>query len=291
MRVHWIVVGLVALLALGMAAGCGVEEHEDGDLPETVGFQSLGSYLSDAPVLVDGSLYVATGNGEVHQIDPANGAILWSTPEAVTNASGPPMVTADTVFVMTYDASVVAIDRTSGEQRWRKPGEDETGWSLDDEDVTPENARCFGHDPASGILIMGGGNGMVLGIADADGTLRWARDLGAPVFAGPVVLDGIAYVNTMAGELHAIRAKDGGDIWEISTAKEKDTGEGTDEAVEDPADPEPAAEPADDDSAEPATAAGDVPDPAPAATDEAAEPPPEAAADAPEPAPAAAAAE
>lgn len=42
---------------------------------------------------------------------------------------------------------------------------------------------------------------------------RWRHSLGAPTWAPPVVGDGIVFVGTAAGAMHAVRASDGAGVW------------------------------------------------------------------------------
>jgi outer membrane protein assembly factor BamB len=42
---------------------------------------------------------------------------------------------------------------------------------------------------------------------------RWARQLGAAVWASPVARDGVVYLGTADGHFHAVRAADGSDVW------------------------------------------------------------------------------
>lgn len=204
----------LAFLILPSLLGCTTADKERTDLQGSVGFQSIGSYLSDGPVLVDGSMYVVTGVGSVHQIDPASGEILWASADSVGGVSGQPVVLPDAVLVMTYTGEVVSIDKASGAVQWRAPGDE--GWALSGEAVdSPENARCFGYDPASDTAVMAGANGMVLGVNASDGSLRWARNIGANVFAAPAVAGGAVFINTMGGQVFAIEAADGSDRWEL----------------------------------------------------------------------------
>jgi len=41
----------------------------------------------------------------------------------------------------------------------------------------------------------------------------WSRPLGAKVWASPAVRDGVVYVGTVDGKMHAVRAADGGEVW------------------------------------------------------------------------------
>ncbi len=214
MRTTRLSLSALALLILPAMLGCTTAEKAQTDLQGSVGFQSIGSYLSDGPVLADGYLYVVTGAGSVHQVDPATGEVVWASAESVGGVSGQPVVLADAVLVMTYTGEVVSIDKASGAVQWSAPGDE--GWTLSGESVdAPENARCFGLDPASDTAVLAGANGAVLGVNAADGSLRWSRNIGANVFAAPAVVDGVVYINTMGGQIYAIVAADGSDQWSI----------------------------------------------------------------------------
>ncbi len=43
--------------------------------------------------------------------------------------------------------------------------------------------------------------------------VSWHYDLGAPTWAPPVAADGVVYVGTSAGRVHAVRARDGSRVW------------------------------------------------------------------------------
>ena len=44
--------------------------------------------------------------------------------------------------------------------------------------------------------------------------IAWSRALGAKIWASPIAADGIVYVGTADGKFHAVRAADGGEVWQ-----------------------------------------------------------------------------
>lgn len=67
------------------------------------------------PVVVDGTVYVADGNGFTHAIDTDSGDTEW---KVETGMNYPPLVTRDTVYCSGGDVSVHAVDRETGSRRW-----------------------------------------------------------------------------------------------------------------------------------------------------------------------------
>jgi PQQ-like domain len=71
---------------------------------------------SVSPVLGE-ALYVGTNAGTMYALDPATGAIQWST--SVGAAISAPAAVADgTVFVPTADGRLVALDAATGGRSW-----------------------------------------------------------------------------------------------------------------------------------------------------------------------------
>lgn len=86
-----------------------------------------GSYR---PAVANGTLYTPStyenGQRDLLAIDTANGDISWRTPIGSKVLTGPPVVSADSVYVQTAregEVLIVAYDRTTGERRaeWSLP--------------------------------------------------------------------------------------------------------------------------------------------------------------------------
>jgi len=89
--------------------------------------------VSAIPTVVDGVVYVGAWDGNFYSIDAATGNVLWQT--FVGMAPSPPdttcmpgigvssqsVVSGDTVYVGGGDSAVYALNRLTGETRWRLP--------------------------------------------------------------------------------------------------------------------------------------------------------------------------
>jgi outer membrane protein assembly factor BamB len=93
--------------------------------------RSLGAPISAAPTVVQGTIYVGAWDGNFHAIDTESGEIRWTTfvgksptPQnpacfPATGVAAQATVVDDLVYIGGGDASVYALDKQSGEIRWR----------------------------------------------------------------------------------------------------------------------------------------------------------------------------
>ncbi len=130
-----------------------------------------------APVISDGTAYVATATGVVHAVDLDDGTARWTTATG-RDVYTTPAVDGEHVYLLA-DGSVVALDRASGERRWRT----DTGESL-----------INGLVVAGDAVYTGGTN--LTALATADGTVRWQYPIptGTGGFGSPAVLNGVVFV-------------------------------------------------------------------------------------------------
>lgn len=115
-----------------------------------------------------------------------------------------PVVAGGTVYAMDAISQVSAFELATGRRRWRidaRPEDDHEGGLGGGLAVEGET------------LVVVNGWAEVLGVAVADGAIRWRRRLPAPARGGPGVLDGRAFVGTVEGQLTATTLADGSGLW------------------------------------------------------------------------------
>lgn len=119
--------------------------------------------------------------------------VRWSTGPDVVAA--PPAFDAQTAYVVTHDAAVVALDLDSGQERWRA-------------EVPATLAPATGDG-----LVFVVADGAVHALLASTGAVRWRRPLdGVP--AGPPYWDtGWLLLSLQNGDLVALRASDGAPMW------------------------------------------------------------------------------
>jgi outer membrane protein assembly factor BamB len=170
----------------------------------------------------------------VSSIDASNVAALvpaWSTDIAGTVA-GTPVVAGGSVYVVTWDGLVVALDLTSGVQQWTS----DLGASVADPMFGGTIGAASGAAVDGGVVYVGDAAGTLHAIDAATGATNWTAQVdpqsGAGILAAPAVWNGLVYcpVASMAGDepfrgsLVAVAASDGSIAWQRFFALE--TGQG-----------------------------------------------------------------
>lgn len=180
-----------------------------------------GDVQSAAPVVDDGTVFSVAS--EASAVDGRTGEVLWSV-DLPGEAEGAPALTGDELVVATTDA-LVGLDREDGDTSWStplpRPAPRPLTLAADAERViVPLAARegapgVYGYDATTGderwsapalaartpavaddaVYVTGyradGDTGVLRALSLADGTERWARDLGSPDVPPVVSPDGI----------------------------------------------------------------------------------------------------
>jgi outer membrane protein assembly factor BamB len=217
-----------------------------------------GQYLHLEPVIVGGSLYAVSADGEVVAVGPATGDIRWRVDLDDRIMAG---VGGDSrqLYVVNDNAELIAIDRQEGEENWRlnlpnevlAPPQSNGNLVLTqtiDGKVVAANAqsgeRLWQYDaPAPSLSIrataspvVGGelalvslANGRVVALALASGQPVWQYVVGEPsgrtelerlvdVTAEPVIVEGAALLAGYQGKLALVDLRNGEEIWSRSTS-------------------------------------------------------------------------
>jgi outer membrane protein assembly factor BamB len=211
----------VVLAVLGAAlitlAGCKDKEidppAELGDIKATrvvhrtwsagLGGDSKRLRLALRPMVVDGTVYAASHDGEVVAMSAANGKHLWTTKTKLALSAGPE-VDGGLVVLGSSDGDIVALDAANGSERWRK--------SIGSEVL----ARPL---IAKDVVVIRTVDGHVEGMAATDGAQRWAvdeqvpkltlRGTAPPVLAGDRIIAGFD-----SGKVLAIDPRNGDVLWD-----------------------------------------------------------------------------
>ncbi len=161
-------------------------------------------------------LFVGTEQGLLMVLTASSGKLKWKK-----TAEGPvrkaPVLTDDTVYVVTEADSVVAFARDNGTVLWR--------YNRD----APETMSVTGHAGLllnDGKLYTGFTDGVVVALSAGDGSVQWERDtsvdvspddLRAPRFVDvdttPVIIDRELWVASFAGGLYGLSTGNGGVLW------------------------------------------------------------------------------
>ena len=162
--------------------------------------------------VVDGTLYVSTGYGELHALDAATGAPRW-----VQRLDAPittPKVAGGLVHVVSRDGRGWAIDAGTGRIRWE----------LTAGPASAVTATAPAPAVAGRIVVFPFGSGEMLAALRTSGLRVWGASVSGvrrgvaynevgDITGDPVVSGGTIYAGTSAGRIVALSAASGERIW------------------------------------------------------------------------------
>lgn len=184
----------------------------------------LGECAGD-PVLFEGALLVATADGKVYGLSPADGRSIWAT-NLESRVWGRPLFARERALMLVpaRNGRLYAVDGRSGERRWvAELGDPLLGVAIGADraiatsvagrvyavDLTSGNVlwnRSIGMMPGSAPCVTGdsiyvaGPEGRLLALTAAAGDSLWSRSLGGP-FPTPPVVSGEALLLASSGGL------------------------------------------------------------------------------------------
>jgi outer membrane protein assembly factor BamB len=158
------------------------------------------SSLSDIdaePVIDQGRVYAVGQGGRMVAMDIASGNRMWEQNIAGIST---PWIAGEWLFVVTDDARLMCLSRTSGKVRWiaqlkhyKNPKK-------------PKNPISWvGPVLAGGKLILGSSRGELVFVSPSDGSISATIDLKSPISLQPVVANNTLYVLDDKGRLTAFR--------------------------------------------------------------------------------------
>lgn len=109
-----------------------------------------------------------------------------------------PAIDGPMIFVASADGMVVALDKASGDVRWRQ---------RTNESITG------GVGAASGQVVFGTRDARVIALSQADGSQLWSAAVSSEVLAAPQTDGRVVAVQSVDGRLTALNATDGTQRW------------------------------------------------------------------------------
>ncbi|HKX79429.1 MAG TPA: PQQ-binding-like beta-propeller repeat protein [Novosphingobium sp.] len=166
----------------------------------------------------NGRVYVTSGFGEVAALDAASGDQVWKAKPAGP-LRGSPTVAFDSVYVMTQDNQIFALNAATGALAWSESG-------------SVEQAGVFGvAAPAAGqgTVIAGYSSGELVAYRYENGRQLWSDALArtsistevgslTDVDADPIIDSGRVYALGQGGRMAAYELVSGQRIWELNLA-------------------------------------------------------------------------
>jgi len=165
-------------------------------------------YLS-SPVVLQGSVYFGSGDGNVYCLDSATGSLKWKFQTGdVVHAS--PVLANGLLYIGSWDSYFYALDAATGKERWRfKTGEDPDIHNQ----VGIQTSAVVAHD----MVYFGCRGSCRYALDAATGQKKWAyNNKGSWVIASPLVSDGkLFFATSDSGMFRALDAKSGQELFSI----------------------------------------------------------------------------
>jgi outer membrane protein assembly factor BamB len=153
--------------------------------------------IAASPVIIGESVYAMSHSGIMAAFDMRSGERQWTLPASGLHA---PYIAGDFLFIVTTNAEVVAIDRTSGAVRWITDLP-----AFRNERRRRDRISWAGPVLAGDRLVLASSEGQLVILDPATGNQTGERRLGDAVFVAPVIAQETLVVLTDDGRLIALR--------------------------------------------------------------------------------------
>jgi outer membrane protein assembly factor BamB len=160
--------------------------------------QQLGNNGFSAPVIVNGVIYVTSGES-IYALE-TSGTMLWSTPTGGAVAADSLAVVDGRVFTTSLDHKVYALNASTGAVIWSYATGSETF-------STPA--------VANGIVYAGSQDKNFYALNAITGVLIWSATTGGEINGSPAVAGGVVYIASEDGNLYAYNARNGKTVWSV----------------------------------------------------------------------------
>jgi eukaryotic-like serine/threonine-protein kinase len=213
-------------------------------------------YLSSSPAISDGVLYIGGADGNLYALNSRTGKQVWMTPSFTTPVRTSPAV-ANGVVYFTAENHLLALDATSGEEKWAFESSmlarssptihdglvyfgdnDSTIYAVDV--ATGEerwqyrinfNWAVSTAAVSDGVVYIGGDDSLLNALDAATGEVKWHfKTRGETIWSSPAVVNGVLYVGdwnfkntqneagrTAWGYLYGVDMLTGEKLWEFET--------------------------------------------------------------------------
>ncbi|MEM9248943.1 MAG: PQQ-binding-like beta-propeller repeat protein [Pseudomonadota bacterium] len=161
----------------------------------------------------DGQLFVTTGFGALHALDPATGAVRW-TQAFDAPVDGAPTVLGDLVYVTSRDNRAFAVRTENGRLEWQLPGA-----------PTP-SSTLGGAGPAVSdrVVVFPFGSAELVATLRRGGVRVWSATLAgqrrgrsyagfSDITGDPVISGNVVYAGSPSGRIAALDGTSGERLW------------------------------------------------------------------------------
>mgnify|MGYP003394168088 FL=1 len=157
-----------------------------------------------------GQLFFGGNDGFFYSVEATTGKLLWKV-NVGAQVLSEPLVAADGVYFLTGNNTLMAVDRTTGVQKWQYKRAQTTNLTIRG-GATPVISKS--------VLYVGMSDGFFISVDVTDGRLLWERPLldrgrFIDIDSSPVLSEGRIYVSTYDGAFFCLDQKDGQVVWQL----------------------------------------------------------------------------
>jgi glucose dehydrogenase len=166
-----------------------------------------GGEVSSSPAVVQGMVYVGSGDGKVYALYGASGAVKW-TRALGSGTDASPAVAFGVVYI-SFDSGnesfVAALVAATGAVKWTRP----VGLAATSSPAVDNGLVYVGASAGDGVNLQGPG---VYGLDAATGAVKWTTQLAGVVYSSPAVANGLVYIGS-DHNVYALDAANGAIVW------------------------------------------------------------------------------
>ena len=125
-----------------------------------------------------------------------------------------------TIFAVTDEGAIRAIDAETGDERWERglsEPDDGRGWRLW-RNAVREGGLQSSVGVGEGLVVVAGRSGVVFAVSAENGEPRWETKASAEVLAAPLISNGVVVVRSQDGRVVGLNAVDGVQRWAFDRA-------------------------------------------------------------------------
>lgn len=177
----------------------GVAQRSKGEWMYPGGVKTIGAIVG-TPLVVDGTLYAGTSDGNVYSIDGVYGENKWQfgTGGKIWTS---PAIEDDIIYVSNYDKKIFAIS-SAGTEIW-----------------SSELPASIASSPAvsADSIFVGAFDNHLYAIDRATGQEKWNFTGGNWFWSTPLIIGNTVYAGCLDNKLYAIDASTGQEVWQFVT--------------------------------------------------------------------------
>jgi outer membrane protein assembly factor BamB len=164
--------------------------------------------VDSSPIVSNGIVYIGSADGNLYALDVVTGSLKWKYDTGSLIVKSSPLISKEVVFIGNRNGYLSAINASNGQLKWKICTD---GISLEQSTLTINNGVIYFASWYNLNDFKQGGS--LYAIKETDGTLIWKGLKEQGFTSGPVYADGKIFINSDDGNIYAVDALTGNEIW------------------------------------------------------------------------------